>query len=102
MSELTKDLIQHALDQDYNKASEVYNNIMNDKMSDLLDQAKVALAGQMFNGEEPEDEEIEDDDFETTDELDDEGVDAGETEEDLDIDEADIEAEISAQTEEEE
>lgn len=102
MSELTKDLIQHALDQDYNKASEVYNNIMNDKMSDLLDQAKVALAGQMFNGEEPEDEEIEDDDFETTDELDDEGVDAGEAEEDLDIDEADIEAEISAQTEEEE
>lgn len=102
MSELTKDLIQHALDQDYNKASEVYNNIMNDKMSDLLDQAKVALAGQMFNGEEPEDEEIEDDDFETTDELDDEGTDGGEAEEDLDIDEADIEAEISAQTEEEE
>ena len=102
MSELTKDLIQHALDQDYNKASEVYNNIMNDKMSDLLDQAKVALAGQMFNGEEPEDEEIEDDDFETTDELDDEGVDGGEAEEDFDIDEADIEAEISAQTEEEE
>ena len=102
MSELTKDLIQHALDQDYNKASEVYNNIMNDKMSDLLDQAKVALAGQMFNGEEPEDEEIEDDDFETTDELDDESADGGEAEEDLDIDEADIEAEISAQTEEEE
>ena len=102
MSELTKDLIQHALDQDYNKASEVYNNIMNDKMSDLLDQAKVALAGQMFNGEEPEDEEIEDDDFETTDELDDESTDGGEAEEDLDIDEADIEAEISAQTEEEE
>ena len=102
MSELTKDLIQHALDQDYNKASEVYNNIMNDKMSDLLDQAKVALAGQMFNGEEPEDEEIADDDFETTDELDDEGTDGGEAEEDFDIDEADIEAEISAQTEEEE
>ena len=102
MSELTKDLIQHALDQDYNKASEVYNNIMNDKMSDLLDQAKVALAGQMFNGEEPEDEEIADDDFETTDELDDEGTDRGEAEEDFDIDEADIEAEISAQTEEEE
>ena len=102
MSELTKDLIQHALDQDYNKASEVYNNIMNDKMSDLLDQAKVALAGQMFNGEEPEDEEIEDDDFETTDELDDEDFDGGEAEEDFDIDEADIEAEVDAQTEEEE
>ena len=64
MSELTKDLIQSALDQDFNKANQVFNDMMNDKMSDILDQTKVALAGQMFNGEEPEDDEIDDDDEE--------------------------------------
>jgi len=53
MSEI-KDLIQYALDQDYNKASEVFGDVMSVKISDLLDQEKVKLAGQIYNGEELE------------------------------------------------
>lgn len=101
MSELTKDLIQNALDQDFNKASEVFNNIMSDKLADVLDQTKVALAGQMFNGEEPEDEEIDDEDFDTDNELDDEDFDEDEAEEDSEIDEIDDETEIGDEEEEE-
>jgi len=59
MSEI-KDLIQHALDQDYNKASEVFGQVMSIKTQEVLDQAKVKLAGQIYNGEEAdqEDEEL--------------------------------------------
>ena len=56
MSELTQDLIQHALDQDYNKANNTFGEIMTVKMSDLLDQEKIKLAGQIYNGEEPDEE----------------------------------------------
>lgn len=51
------DMIQHALDQDFNKANDLFNSMMTVKMSDLLDQEKISLAGQIYNGEEPEDEE---------------------------------------------
>ena len=54
-----KDLIQHALDQDYNKASEVFGQVMSIKTQEVLDQAKVKLAGQIYNGEEAEEEEDE-------------------------------------------
>ena len=90
MSELTKDLIQNALDQDFNKANQVFDTMMNDKMADLLDQAKVALAGQMFNGEEPEDEQL-DLDFESDD---DDGANEGADAEDIEGDEADDETEV--------
>jgi hypothetical protein len=101
MSELTKDLIQSALDQDFNKANQVFNDMMNDKMSDILDQTKVALAGQMFNGEEPEDDEIDDKQLEL--ELDDdEGSDEDTSAEDFEIDEIDLEAEGDDEEEEEE
>ena len=97
MSELTKDLIQNALDQDFNKANQVFDTMMNDKMADLLDQAKVALAGQMFNGEEPEDEQL-DLDFESDDDdRADEEADAEDSEEY----ESDDEAEVGDEAEEE-
>ena len=97
MSELTKDLIQNALDQDFNKANQVFDTMMNDKMADLLDQAKVALAGQMFNGEEPEDEQL-DLDFESDD---DGGTDEEADAEDSEEYAADDETEVSDETEEE-
>jgi hypothetical protein len=101
MSELTKDLIQSALDQDFNKANQVFNDMMSNKMSDILDQTKVALAGQMFNGEEPEDDEIDDEQLEL--ELDDdEGSDEDTSAEDFEIDEIDLEAEGDDEEEEEE
>ena len=70
MSEI-KDLIQYALDQDYNKASEVFGDVMSVKISDLLDQEKVKLAGQIYNGEETEgdgQEDVDDVDIDLSDE----------------------------------
>ena len=67
-----QDLIQAALNQDYNHANDVFGNLMGEKMSDALEQEKIAIANQIYNGEEPEediddiadetDEELEDDD----------------------------------------
>jgi len=96
MSELTKDLIQNALEQDFNKANQVFDTMMNDKMADVLDQAKVALAGQMFNGEEPEDEQL-DLDFESDD---DDGADEETDAEDSEEYEFDDETEVGDETEE--
>ena len=75
MSELTQDLIQNALDQDFNKANATFGEIMTMKMADLLDQEKINVAGQIYNGEEPEDEDQLELDLE-----DDQEEDMGETE----------------------
>jgi len=64
MSEMTKELIQQALDQDFNKANATFADIMAVKMSDVLDQEQIKLADQVYNGVEPEDEDVEDDDIE--------------------------------------
>jgi len=66
------DLIKHSLAQDYNKANEVFGNVMTTKLTDLLDQQKIKIAGQIYNGD-PEDEEdlLDDEDFEE-DEIEDE------------------------------
>ena len=50
------DLVKHSLAQDYNKANEVFGNVMTTKLADVLDQTKMKLAGQIYNGD-PEDEE---------------------------------------------
>ena len=61
-----EDLIQHSLAQDYNKANEVFGNVMTTRVGDLLDQQKVKIAGQIYNDEAAEEEPLEDDDFEET------------------------------------
>ena len=68
------DLVKYSLAQDYNKANEVFGNVITTKLADVLDQAKVKLAGQIFNGD-PEDLEdpLEDEDFEETEETEEEG-----------------------------
>ena len=68
-----EDLVKHSLAQDYNKANEVFGNVMTTKLTDVLDQTKMKLAGQIYN-DEPEDEEdpLEDEDFEEDDEADEE------------------------------
>lgn len=80
------DLVKYSLAQDYNKANEVFGNVITTKLADVLDQAKVKLAGQIFNGD-PEDLEdpLEDEDFEETDETE-------ETEEEGDGEEVEDEA----------
>lgn len=85
MSELTQTLIQHALDQDFNKANATFGEIMTSKMADLLDQEKINVAGQIYNGEEPEDEDqleldLEDDQEEDMDETEDSDVEEEEEE----------------------
>lgn len=57
-----EDMIQHALDQNYNKANDVFNDMMTVKMTDLLDQEKVKMADQYYNGVDPEEEGDEEDD----------------------------------------
>lgn len=52
MSEAVKDLISQALDQDYNQANKTFNDVITVKMSDLLDQEKIRLADQIYNGVE--------------------------------------------------
>ena len=85
------DLIQHALDQDYNKANKVFGDMMGVKVNDLLDQEKIKLADQIFNDVEPEEDDEEDDEDYTQGELDLEGE--GEFESDESGDEEEDEAE---------
>lgn len=59
-----QDMIQHALDQNYNKANDAFNDMMTVKMTDLLDQEKIKLSNQIYNDAEPEDEDEEDDQLE--------------------------------------
>ena len=91
-----EDLVKHSLAQDYNKANEVFGNVMTTKLADVLDQTKVKLAGQIYNGDpEDEDDPLEDEDFEE---------DTEETEEDDEIEDEDLEVpeEIEDDKEEEE
>ena len=45
-----QDLIQNAYDQDYNKANKVFGDLMTVKLDALLNQEKIKLADQIFNG----------------------------------------------------
>lgn len=56
------DLVQAAMNQDYTTANEIFNDMMSDKVSDALDQEKIAIANQLYNGGEPEDDDYEVDD----------------------------------------
>lgn len=44
-----------ALDQDYNNANKTFGEIMTIKMNDLLDQEKIRLADNIYNGSEDDD-----------------------------------------------
>lgn len=55
MSEAVKDMISQALDQDFNNANKTFNDVMTIKLTDLLDQEKVRLADNIYNGVEADD-----------------------------------------------
>ena len=122
MSEAVKELIQQAMDQEYNQANKTFGDIMTVKMSDLLDQEKVRLADQIYNGVEPDDQDEEDImgdedgdqlelDLETEgddeveedeDEIEDEDLDIDDEDlEDIDLDDDDFEYEEDEDEEEE-
>ena len=56
--------------KNYTSAGNQFNDMINDRLQDTLDQARVRIAGQMFNNETPEDETEIDDEVETEDEED--------------------------------
>jgi len=58
------DLVKHALDQDYNKANKVFNDVISVKLNDVLDQEKIKLSNQIYNGIEPGDQEEDEDQLE--------------------------------------
>ena len=88
-----QDLIKASLDKDYNHANKIFGEVMTIKMSDLLDQEKVKMADQVYNGVPAEEEPIPDDE-----ELAAEPEDENEDEEE----EEDLESEEDAAEEEEE
>ena len=59
-----QDLIKASLAKDYNNANKIFGEVMTIKMSDLLDQEKVRMADQVYNGAEKEEEELDDEDIE--------------------------------------
>ena len=87
--ETIEDLVRHSLDQDYNKANKVFGDLMSDKLNTVLDQAKMKIAGQIYNGDPEDEEEIEDE----------EDI---ENEEETEETEEEIETEDEAEEEEEE
>jgi len=73
-----EDLINNVVDQDFAKAGPTFQELMQDRMNDALEQEKISVAGSIFNGEEPEEVEMEaeDDEIDVEDITDDEIEDA--------------------------
>lgn len=91
MDNSIEDLINTVVDQDFSKSGPMFAEIMQSKMNDALEQEKIAVAGQIFNGEEPEEEQLEldldDEDDDITDEEIDDAIDELDYNEDEDYDE---------------
>jgi hypothetical protein len=97
-----EDLVQHSLAQDYNKANEVFGNVMTTKLADVLDQTKMKLAGQIYNGD-PEDEEDIEDEEDTENEEEVEGEEeTEETDDEIEDEDLEVPEEIEDEEEEEE
>jgi len=96
-----QDLIKASLDKDYNNANKIFGEVMTIKMTDLLDQEKVKLADQIYNGvpaEEEEEPEIDDED--NMEEVEGEEEDEVESEEAEEAEEDEEEAESEEEEEE--
>ena len=61
------DMIDFAHAQEYNKATEIFNDLIGTKLTAALDQEKVAVANQIFNNVEPE--ELDDEELSAEEEL---------------------------------
>jgi hypothetical protein len=82
MAEVT-DFLDQVLDQDYASAAPTFKDIMGDIMINSLEQEKVKVAGQVFNGVDAE-ERADNDQYEL--ELDDANEDDIDEDDDLDLD----------------
>ena len=85
------DMIDFSVNGDFNKANNIFNDIMAGRIQTALNQEKVALANQVYNGVEPDEEQLEldlDDDEDYSDEeLDAAADEVANAEEDLDDEE---------------
>ena len=88
------DLINHSLNQDYNKANEIFGDVLGQKLDAALEQEKIRMANSVYNGNDPDEEENDDESDEQL-ELDLEDDDASINDEDAEYedetDEPDIE-----------
>ena len=99
------DLVKHSLAQDYNKANEVFGNVMTTKLADVLDQTKMKLAGQIYNGDPEDEEDIEDEeDTENEEEVEgeEETEETEETDDEIEDEDLEVPEEIEDEDEEEE
>ena len=56
-----EDLVQYSLDQDFNNANKVFNDVISVKLNDVLDHEKIKLANQLYNGQPAEEDDTEGD-----------------------------------------
>ena len=59
-----QDMINHAMDQEFSQANNIFSDMMTVKLNDVLDQEKIRLADQIFNGGEDEEADTNDDQLE--------------------------------------
>ena len=50
------DLVNHITDQNFSKAEITLNDLLADRMNDALEQEKIAVADQIYNGGEDEEQ----------------------------------------------
>jgi len=84
------DFINQVQNQDFSKATVTFSDLMDTKVSDALEQEKISMADQIFNGAEAEEESTDDEDMDDI------------SDEELEAAAAEVEAEESEEEEEEE
>ena len=93
-------LIQQAADKDYAAANATFVDIMNQKLADNLEQERIKVSGQIYNGIESEEDEEQleldlEDDAEDFDGLEDDEEDDVDVDDDNDTDDSDEDTEES-------
>ena len=78
-----ENFIDAVLDQDFSQAGPMFNDLIGAKVNDALEQEKIAVADQTFNGVEPEQLEMDFDEDEISDEDMDNAIDEVEADEDF-------------------
>lgn len=82
------DFINQVQNQDFSKATVTFSDLMDTKVSDALEQEKISMADQIFNGAEAEEESTDDEDMDDI------------SDEELEAAAAEVEAEESEEEEE--
>ena len=58
MSETIEDLIAKTQEKDFVAANDIFAELMQGKINDAMEQEKIRMAGQIYNGIEPEEMEL--------------------------------------------